>query len=625
MGDSDTKVYMKEDFMNPGHDGSVSPFEEVYKYIDNPFELQLQIDKMAAIAKKCGVTNFKTVFKEYCKTMKMVRNQTYAENATNFEEQELELATGPWQANDYGITREGAYGSEIVACVHPIMPVERLVNIDTGIEKLRIAYRKGRQWRSMIFERKQLASASSIVGLSDYGVAVTSENAKYLVQYIHDIENLNYELIPEHNSVSRLGWIGQNEFSPYVDDLIYDGNVSFQHFYDSVTQKGTLQGWIGFVRDIRAEGNIPTKIVLAASFASVLVKPCNCLPFFVHLWNGSGNGKTVALMLAASVWANPAVGEYIHTFDATDVGQELSAGFVNSLPLILDELQIQKDRKDFDKTIYKLSEGVGRMRGAKTGGLQKMQTWKNCILTNGESPITSVSSGSGAVNRIIEINTEGTQFFKNAKKTADFVTENYGHAGKFFVEKLMDPDLMDLAKKLQKDFFEKLSGKDITEKQTLAASLILTADALIDMLIFNDGNGLKIDELSQFLATHGEVSSDMRAYEWLIDWIAQNNKKFCSRDDMPETWGKNEPGKISIIRNVFNRACADNGYNASSFLSWLRRNNMIETEGRGYTKRVRINGMKCQCIVLKTNISLEYGCEIPEGFQEVMDDEKDEF
>ena len=76
-------------------------------------------------------------------------------------------------------------------------------------------------------------------------------------------------------------------------------------------------------------------------------------------------------MLAASVWANPAIGEYIHTFDSTDVGQEVSAGFVNSMPLILDELQIQKDRKDFDKIVYRLCEGVGRVRGARTGGLQK--------------------------------------------------------------------------------------------------------------------------------------------------------------------------------------------------------------------------------------------------------------
>ena len=95
------------------------------------------------------------------------------------------------------------------------------------------------------------------------------------------------------------------DFSPYVDDLIFDGDVSYKHLYDAVSEKGSAEKWIQFVRDIRAEGNIPTKIVLAAAFASILVEPCNCSCFLVHLWNGSGNGKTVALMLAASVWANP--------------------------------------------------------------------------------------------------------------------------------------------------------------------------------------------------------------------------------------------------------------------------------------------------------------------------------
>ena len=50
-----------------------------------------------------------------------------------------------------------------------------------------------------------------------------------------------------------------------------------------------------------------------------------------------------------------------------------------------------------------LTEGIGKGRGAKTGGLQRIQTWKNCIMTTGEQPITTGASGGGAVNRISEI------------------------------------------------------------------------------------------------------------------------------------------------------------------------------------------------------------------------------
>lgn len=609
---SPVTVYSKEDFI-----AGTAPFEEVYRLIDSPFEHRQAEERMSIIAKSCGVANFKTLYKDYCRAMKMASGDV-VDNASNFDGQLMDQATGSWHADEDGVWRVNGFGNIEWACVHPIQPIRRLVNIDNGVEKLEIAYRKSGKWRSKIFERRQLASANSIVGLSDYGVAVTSENAKFLVQYIHDAENLNYDRIPESSSVSRLGWIRDEGFAPYVDGLVYDGNSSFEHFYESVKPVGSAEEWIRFVSKIRAEGNVPTKIVLAASFASVLVEPCNCLPFFVHLWNGSGNGKTVALMLAASVWADPAVGAYIHTFNSTDVGQELSAGFVNSLPLILDELQIQKDRRDFDRTIYKLSEGVGRVRGAKTGGVQTVPTWRNCILTNGEDPILSAHSGGGAVNRIIEINTDGFDFFKDARSVAGFVGCNYGHAGKMFVEALMDPEILKAAKDYQNIFYRRLSGKGITDKQVLAASLILTADVLIEELIFKDGNELNVDDVTKFLSTHSEVSAGKRAYEWLWDWVTENWIHFDEHNEKG-TWGKDLPDRIEIIKTVFMNACSEAGHNPTSSLSYMKRNGLIETEGKALTKRLRINGMRCQCVVLLKNPD---GLE---GFEEVPEGEQTEF
>ncbi len=58
----------------------------------------------------------------------------------------------------------------------------------------------------------------------------------------------------------------------------------------------------------------------------------------------------------------------------------------------------------------------------------------------------------------------------------------------------------------------------------------------------------------------------------------------------------------------------------------MRRNNLIETEGKGFTKRIRINGMKCQCVILKRNVIPEYGyIEMPKGFEEVPENEQMEF
>ena len=53
-----------------------------------------------------------------------------------------------------------------------------------------------------------ISSANKIVNLSKLGVSVTSENARLLVKYLSDVENLNDDEIPVQKSSSKLGWIG---------------------------------------------------------------------------------------------------------------------------------------------------------------------------------------------------------------------------------------------------------------------------------------------------------------------------------------------------------------------------------------------------------------------------------
>lgn len=600
--------YTKQDYI-----ATTAPYEEV-ESCSNPFEQEQKIAQLADHARSVGVRNFITLYKKYVKTMRMVGQQDYVENASNFSGQEMELNTGNWTADDFGISRIGYGGQEEIACPHPVMPVMRLSNVDTAMEKVKLAYKKGVTWRSIIVDRKQIASNNLIIGLADYGIAVTSENSKHLVKYLHDAENLNYDRIPEKKSVSRLGWVGGEGFSPYVDDLVFDGEDAFRTFFESVQCAGSYDKWVKAVKEIRACQNPVPKLILAASFASVLVGPCACLPFFVHTWGGTETGKTVGLMLAASVWANPEMGKYVHTFNSTAVAQELSAGFVNSLPLILDELQIVKEKKDFDQMIYQLSEGVGKARGQKTGGLQRTGTWANCIITSGEQPITSSASGGGAVNRIIEINCEETKLFDDPGGVVRVMKQNYGHAGKAFIDLLGDEKIMEEAIYLQQTYYKEINKKS-TEKQALAASLILTADLLINNYIFRDDQYLSYQDIEQFLSSKDEVSQGKRAYEWLQEWIVQNRSKFLTESSgvVVECYGRLDRDSVSIIRNVFNHACADNGFNAASFAAWLKRNDLTETDAdsKRLDKKRRINGSPCRCIVLK----LEE--DTPEGFVEV--------
>ncbi|MEG1991305.1 MAG: DUF927 domain-containing protein, partial [Christensenella sp.] len=345
--------------------------------------------------------------------------------------------------------------------------------------------------------------------------------------------------------------------------------------------------------------SIYARVILAASFASVLVDPLGGLPFFVHLWGGTEAGKTVGLMLAASVWANPEIGRFIHTFNSTAVGREKSAAFVNSLPLILDELQIVKDKKEFDKDIYMLSEGAGRTRGNKSGGVDNTPTWANCILTSGEMPITGAGSGGGAVNRIVEIECK-ERLFDAPRVIADTVRKNYGFAGKMFVEQLKDAANLEQAANLFASFSAILGESDTTEKQAMAAALILTADTLATAWIFKDDCALTVPEISEFLRTRASVSAGGRGYEYLCESISQNANKFKEFDQpLTDVWGKLEDGEVSIIKRVFDDLCTQGGFNAPSLLSWMKQESKLQSADKRLTRTVRINNIPTRCVTFQ--------------------------
>ena len=79
---------------------------------------------------------------------------------------------------------------ETLACYHPILPVQRLVNAETGKEKVKLAFKKGARWKEIIVDKGIIASNNKIVSLADYGVSVTSETSKALVRYLSDLEIL---------------------------------------------------------------------------------------------------------------------------------------------------------------------------------------------------------------------------------------------------------------------------------------------------------------------------------------------------------------------------------------------------------------------------------------------------
>ena len=600
---------------------STDPFEFVVN-IDNTFEQEQAISALTVQAKALDKNlNFRSLLKSYLNST----GKTIGQHYTEFEGQPTQLRIGSkYVADDNGVKIVSDNGTHTV-CMHPIMPVARIVNVDTGEHGLEIAYRHvGKPWQTMAFSREDLASASRIVTFAKYDIGVTSENARQLCSFLNTVQEMNHDELPERKSINRFGWVG-TDFVPYSKEYVFEGEGKVKQIFDAVHNHGSKQQWLDAVEDVRQSENVIPRIVMAASLASVLVKPLGALPFIVHLWGRTGTGKTLALMLAASIWADPEGGKFIHTFNATAVGLERIASFLHHLPVLLDELQTISKRGDFEDMMYQLTEGTGRSRGDKENALRDTGTWANAVITTGEQPITKLNSGGGTINRIIEIDCSNIDMFKDPHEFAKILQNNYGYLGEEFITMLQHEGVMDIARAKQEQYRDRIYTvkPDVTEKQAISASLILAADYIATTFILKDGRQLEVEDIVPYLTGQEDTEKDQRAYEWLLDWIAENHMHFIDDDTeddeiRTQVYGKRmQNNSIAIVRSRFNDACEEAGFNSRSFARYMKDEGYTECDKDKHSrldKKVRIIDSTCRCIVLKNTAQIE--------FDEAMDSEE---
>ena len=359
-------------------------FTELFDQEDEIYKAKLMIS-LEERAEELGVkTKFRTLLNAYKRVEKETKKKSsrhacLVENWTNFTGPYDRMQCKSWQASDEGIYLYNPNSGilDIVACYHPILPVERMKNLETGEERIKLAYKRNRRWNEIIVPKTMVTSANKIVALSGRGISVTSENAKFLVRYLADVENANDDAINVQYSSAKLGWI-QGGFLPYDTEIVFDGDTRYGQIYDSIQQVGSRNRWFEYVSGLRKTKRLEIKLLLAASFASVLVQPLSGLPFFVDLWGETEGGKSVTLAVAASVWACPEENTYIKDYKGTDVGLEVICDLLNHLPLILDDSS-KKNRKleeNFEGLVYDLCSGKGKTRSNKELSINRENHWK---------------------------------------------------------------------------------------------------------------------------------------------------------------------------------------------------------------------------------------------------------
>lgn len=544
-----------------------------------------------------------------------------------------------WIYSDKGISRidEKEYTPKMV-CRTPIILTQRLKSLETGEEKIEIAFKRDGEWHRAIYPRSTIFTARAITVLADLGCTVTSENAKQVVRFLSALEAENIDIIQKADATSTFGWQPGRRFIPGREQgIVLDIDPSQKGMAAAYCRNGDMEHWIRTMAPHRERDKF--RFILAASFAAPLLRILKQRIFFVYNWGGSKGGKTAALKAALSAWGDP--DRLMVNFNATQVGLERTASFYCDLPLGIDERQLAgKNQESLEKTIYMIASGTGKIRGSKGGGLQAIHQWRTVALATGEEPLSTETSQTGVSTRVLEIYGGPFDDEKQASLMHQEAPMNCGWAGPEFIEDLIGIDEREICDKYEEmsKYVASISqGKSGSHVAGIAA--VALADSMIDSWFFSgenrdqeeakcDQNEEKSDQKSQKRNETLQIRNDSwerakqmaasilqeqmnsdtgdvneNAVQFIVDWVLSNRLYFGEKAIGTCLGTTSESGNIVyIFPSTLNQALTKAGYSHRKTLKYMAERGLITSversdhKGKTYQITKRFDNRMCRFV-----------------------------
>lgn len=514
---------------------------------------------------------------------------------------------------DKGIRKfvsSGDFSKIVTVSSAPVVISRRFENIDDDNEKLELAFYRNHKWKRLIASRSAVLNKSTLVAFADTGLMVNSATATDLIVYLADYENANLNTIPFVKCISRIGWLGSNDFFPYRTKIpvIFDTEYSEANdIYRHMLPSGDFEVWKQHMRTHRK--NPYGRFLLAASFASPLLEKLSHRVFFIHIWHDSKSGKTAAIKAAVSVWGNPA--KLMGSFNATAVGLERMAGTLKHLPFGIDELQVLNEKRmSIESIVFSLGSNTGRLRGSKTGGLQETMQWRNIVLTSGEQPMGKDNDTDGIFSRVLEIYAKPTDSQEFARSLHQISIQHYGHAGEWYMKELIRR--LDAGETFLKQDYDRMLA-ELREKHPNSghldnAAVVCLGDYYSSLFIFDESEtdawgeavnlGNTILENNQQLEKADTVS---RAWDFVCDWVVANQARF--ENNATPVYGTKEGEWYYILPSCLREALESSGYDYGKITRGFKDRGYFKTttEKNGIVRmqtQKRINGVSCKAFAL---------------------------
>ena len=524
-------------------------------------------------------------------------------------------------------------------CTAPIIITQRGRDTDTGHMQVEVAWTEpagpggGRpKWRYHTVERAVLFDSRKLVSLISFGAPVTSVNAVDVIRWLTAFEDTNQHKIPLSNGANRLGWQKDGSFLLPDSHIRLDTHQELKLFpaegldpiMRSLRTGGTWEGWLQVAEMLREHPL--AMLAIYTSVASVLQHITRCSNFAIDWSNETSSGKTTSLRVAASVWGYPADDDdegFIYSWDSTKVWVERAAGFLHSLPLILDETKRVKNKQHVADVLYDFCSGKGRGRGTLQG-VQTSQSWNTVLLSTGEQRLTSFTNDGGTRARVLAV--QGAPITgppETARVVADSVKSrlhnHYGHLGRRVVEYLVyHRDAWDSfreAFETRRDNYANIANTAVGGRLAAYVAAIDLAQAVCETLGVPEPTTDPLEFLIQAVRDGASDADRARdAFVAVASWAITNRHRFwgtraAASDGMPSNgwagrWDECDPEWIDIAyeQNALRTLLDRYGYTYDEVAPRWKAREWIETSVKGLTRNRRIDGVSLPCVCLKRDV-----------------------
>lgn len=515
---------------------------------------------------------------------------------------------------------------------HPVIISRRFENIQKGEHIVKLIYCDLGKVKTLDCDLYTISNTQAVGTLARRGLRVTSENSRFLVQFLSQFLNVNIDKIPVEKSTSVLGW-NEEKFLPYSQDIEFDGAESTKDIFNAVKCVGNYDLWKKEIS--KTLKNDFVRLYVATSFASPLLKITGKQNFITHLWGKTGTAKTVALYIALSVWGKPDV--ISCQWNATVVAAEQTAIVLNNIPMSMNESELLAGNRgafhSHQDFIYMFCEGKSKPRGEKVGGLQVGGTWQSTCLSNGEGSLIGNESKEGEINRVLEFQTD--EKLLNDEERAIFIAslvkENYGYAGAEFTEKCGNYPLKEIWNRLFENIKDHATGK-----QAGQLSSLLLGDYLMQVIIYGTAEEKAFikslalfDRIKSSLKKDSDIDISARAENYIKSWISQNINSFLGVESLND---RHEPAQIYgsvgtgterdlvyINNSVFDKVMSEKGFNLGKIRKDFKERGVFARVGaKSSTVQKKIKGKKVRCYCIGFGDEEDEKNDMDE-FQEIED------